>query len=245
MLTKDRAVCIRAVDFSETSQVVALFTRDNGKISAIAKGSKRAKSAFDGPIEMLSIGRVIFTDTKGDKLSTLTEFQQQADFSNLTRSMLLMNSALFGAELVNSLTEEHDPNPELFDNLVDFLTNVSKAKSKIEVMLLLIVFQLSLLRHIGLRPIMDQCVNCKNSSIEKWSEVYFSSSANGIVCRDCESSFADKKMLSKEAARCLSKPRDLTEAKESTIVEIEKLLIEHLTDILDKPPKMAKYILQC
>ncbi|MHC4433863.1 MAG: DNA repair protein RecO, partial [Planctomycetota bacterium] len=48
MLTKDMAICIRAVDYSETSQIVTLFARDTGKIGAIAKGSKRPKSKFDG-----------------------------------------------------------------------------------------------------------------------------------------------------------------------------------------------------
>ena len=61
MLTKDHAICIRAVDYSETSQIVTLFTKQNGKIGAIAKGSKRPKSSFDGPIELFAYGRIIFT----------------------------------------------------------------------------------------------------------------------------------------------------------------------------------------
>ncbi|MHC4155757.1 MAG: DNA repair protein RecO, partial [Planctomycetota bacterium] len=56
MLTKDEAICIRAVDYSETSQIVTFFTRANGKVGAIAKGSKRPKSAFDGAIEVFSHG---------------------------------------------------------------------------------------------------------------------------------------------------------------------------------------------
>ena len=41
MLTKDRAICVRVADYSETSQVVTLFARLSGKVRAIAKGSKR------------------------------------------------------------------------------------------------------------------------------------------------------------------------------------------------------------
>ena len=82
MLTKDAAICIRAVDFSETSQIVTFFARANGKVSVIAKGSKRAKSAFDGPIEILSFGKIVFSNSTREKLSTLTEFEQQAGFAN-------------------------------------------------------------------------------------------------------------------------------------------------------------------
>ena len=52
MLTKDTAICIRTVDYSETSQIVTFFTRAKGKLTAIAKGSKRPKSAFDGTVEI-------------------------------------------------------------------------------------------------------------------------------------------------------------------------------------------------
>lgn len=37
MLIKDYAICIRVIDYSETSQIVTFFTKTAGKISAIAK----------------------------------------------------------------------------------------------------------------------------------------------------------------------------------------------------------------
>ena len=52
MLNKDTAICIRALDYSESSQIVTFFTRATGKVDAIAKGSKRTGSRFDGPIEI-------------------------------------------------------------------------------------------------------------------------------------------------------------------------------------------------
>ena len=61
MMTKDLGICISAIDYSETSQIVTFFTRETGKISAIAKGSKRPKSAFGGPIEILAYGNIVFT----------------------------------------------------------------------------------------------------------------------------------------------------------------------------------------
>ena len=46
MLTNDHGICIRAVDYSETSQVVTFFARQTGKVPLIAKGAKRQKSSF-------------------------------------------------------------------------------------------------------------------------------------------------------------------------------------------------------
>jgi DNA repair protein RecO (recombination protein O) len=248
MLTKDVAICIRAVDFSETSQVVTFFTRDTGKISAIAKGSKRPKSAFDGPIEVFAFGEIVFSDTTRDKLATLTEFQQQPSLTHPAKNLFALDCCLFAAELLNGMIDDYDPHPQLFESFLQFLRNsqVASHQSR-DTISLLILFQLALLKEAGLQPILDHCVNCKTRYERRASSIqhpaYFSSSANGLVCRDCEPTFPDKVRLSKEAAACLANFRQIPDAAEETLREIEKILIRHFTDLLGRPPKMAKHIL--
>jgi DNA repair protein RecO (recombination protein O) len=243
MLIKDTAICIRVADFSETSQIVTLFTRATGKISAIAKGSKRPKSAFDGPIEIFSYGEIIFSDSSREKLATLTEFQQKASFSCTADNLFALNCCLFGAELVNALTHDYDPHPQLFDSFLQFLQDANEHRKNLS---LLILFQLVLLKEIGLMPILNACANCKTKYERRATsdEFYFSSSANGLICRDCEASFPDKIKLTKNAADCLTDSKLLPEANEKTLNEIEKVLVKHFTEILHHPPKMAKYILK-
>jgi len=250
VLTKDTAICIRAIDYSETSQIVTFFARATGKISTIAKGSKRPKSAFDGPIEIFSYGKIVFADSKKEKLATLTEFESAyggAGFTGLSSNLFTMNCCLFGAELLNKFTHDYDPHPQLFDDFLQFLENAQESKNKHQMLALLILFQLGLLKEVGLQPILSYCVNCKTryehraSSIEH--RVYFSSSANGLICRDCEASFPDKLRLTQTAANCLSNLKLLAESQEKTLNEIETVLIHHFTEILGRKPKMAKYIL--
>jgi DNA repair protein RecO (recombination protein O) len=251
MLIKDEAICIRAVDYSETSQIITFFTRENGKITAIAKGSKRPKSVFDGPIEMFSFGDIVFSDSSKEKLATLTEFQQQS-FTGLISNFFAFNCCLFTAELLNKLTHDNDPHPELFDSFLQFLQNVNEHQilnaEHRNILSLFILFQLTLLSEIGLMPILNACANCKTryehraSSIEH--QVYFSSSANGLICRDCEASFPDKIKLSSGAAACLTNLKQIAKAQERTLNEIEKILIYHFTELLGHRPKMAKHILK-
>jgi DNA repair protein RecO len=283
MLKKDLAICIRAVDFSETSQVLTFFTRANGKIGAIAKGSKRPKSPFDGPVEMLSYGEIVFTDGK-DKLATLTEFQQSPIVSNLQKNLYAMYCCLFAAELINHLIHDYDPHPELFDSFLQFMQNLNEQQTSDEhrdSLALLILFQLSLLRAVGLQPILSHCANCKTShesrrvglappsdythpkqrvagilpanrgrdaldteaATRSNYEVYFSSTANGLICRDCEPSFPDKIKLSTAAAACLTDLKQLADANQKTLTEIEKVLINHFTQNLGHCLKMPKHIL--
>jgi len=251
MLVKDTAICIRAVDYSETSQIVTFFARAAGKISAIAKGSKRPKSAFDGPIEIFSYGKIVYSDSNKEKLATLTEFESAyggAGFSGLSNNLFTLNCCLFSTELLNKFTHDYDPHPQLFDDFLQFLQNAQENKNKHQMLALLILFQLGLLKEVGLQPILSYCVNCKTryehraSSIEH--RVYFSSSANGLICRDCEASFPDKVRLTQTAANCLSNLKLIAESQEKTLIEIEAVLIHHFTELLGHKPKMAKYILK-
>ncbi len=127
MLKKDCAVCLRTANYSETSQVVTLFGRDCGKISAIAKGSKRPKSAFDGPIEIFSFGDIVFAPGRPGKLATLTEFEQRTVFGRLRNNLFALNGSFFTAELLDVFTLEFDPHLELFDAFVRFLTDAQNA----------------------------------------------------------------------------------------------------------------------
>ncbi|MHC4395390.1 MAG: DNA repair protein RecO [Planctomycetota bacterium] len=242
MLTKDTAICIRAVDFSETSQIVTFFTKANGKISAIAKGAKRPKSVFDGPVEVFAHGEIVFSDSAGEKLAVLTEFQQQPTLTSLSANLFTLYCASFAAELVNNLTDEHDPHSQLFYAFLQFLKSIQETSHESrDIISLLILFQLALLKEVGLQPVLSCCVNCKNNFHAGWPKSYFSHSANGLICKDCEASFPDRFSLTGAAANALSNFKLLADADEKTLNEIEKLLINHFTEILHKPPKMAKY----
>ncbi|MHC4525928.1 MAG: DNA repair protein RecO, partial [Planctomycetota bacterium] len=159
MQIKDTVICLRAVNYSETSQVVTLFTRDSGKVGAMAKGSRRAKSSFDGPIELFSFGDVVFTvKDSGGQLAILTEFGQQPRFRMLSQNLGALNAALFAAELTEKFLEDHDPHPPLFDKLIKFLEMVQETKEDSQILAWLILYQIRLLEETGVGLMLDACV---------------------------------------------------------------------------------------
>jgi len=243
MLKKDEAVCIRTVDYSETSQVLTFFCNSAGKISAIAKGSRRAKSPFSGPIEVFSHGQIVYVDHAEGKLSTLTEFERRGDFTSLRRRLDVLNSALFGAELVNSLTTDRDPHPDVYDDFLRFVGDLESVTSQEDSLRLLIVFQLGLLGRLGMGLVLDRCVNCKAGYGITWPHVFFSSETHGLLCMNCEGSFADRVKLSNQAGECLSNLKSLASAPQKVLAEVEKSIIYHFTSVLHHPPRMAKYII--
>lgn len=244
MLQKDKAVCLRRSDFSETSQVALFFAREAGKLDAIAKGSKRPKSSFDGPIEIFSFGDIVFSPAKSGNLATLTEFAQKPLFFHSQASLFVLNCSLFSAELIESFTEHYDPHPKLFDALIEFLHDLQHTDNESQALGLLVLFQLTLLKEIGSQPVLSECVNCNRNFGVDWNEIYFSSSANGLVCQNCEQAFVDKVRLSQPCGRCLADLRLIGKTNQKVLREIEKVLIYHFTEMMRRTPKMAKYFLK-
>src|SRR5450759_3820095 len=70
---KATAIVIRTVEFSETSLVVTLFTREFGKIGALAKGARRLKGPFESALDLLALCRIVFLHKSSDALDLLTE----------------------------------------------------------------------------------------------------------------------------------------------------------------------------
>ena len=70
---KATAIVIRTIEFSETSLVVTLFTREFGKIGALAKGARRLKSPFEAALDLLALCRVVFLHKSSEALDLLTE----------------------------------------------------------------------------------------------------------------------------------------------------------------------------
>ena len=120
-LVRDRCICLRRTEYSETSQILTLFSRTIPCARAIAKGAHRRTKAgaskFDGGVDLLDNGDAVFTHDPGKDLATLTEWSLREGHLGLRTTLRGMYLCLYAGELVGRLVEEHDPHPELFDRL--------------------------------------------------------------------------------------------------------------------------------
>ena len=70
---KANAIVLRTVEFSETSLMVTLFTREFGKIGALAKGARRLKEPFESALDLWTHCRIVFLHKSSEALDLLTE----------------------------------------------------------------------------------------------------------------------------------------------------------------------------
>ena len=77
---KATAIVLRVVEFSETSSIVTLFTREFGKVRGLAKGARRPKGPFESALDLLALCRIVFLRKSSDALDLLTEAKLERRF---------------------------------------------------------------------------------------------------------------------------------------------------------------------
>ncbi|HBG78244.1 MAG TPA: DNA repair protein RecO [Phycisphaerales bacterium] len=242
MLIKDKGICLRSTDYSDSSQILTFFTQQNGKVSLIAKGTKKPKSSFGGPIQLCGIGDMVFALKDEDKLGMLTEFNPTFFGTNTRKRLLALNCSLLAAEFLNLFTKEHDPHPAVFEDAKTFLERLENC-SDAEILHWLTIFEFSILEQTGSTPICNGCSNCRRPLTNDWQDFFFSSTANGLLCRDCEGVFIDRKTITYNIAKHLNTPAELLSDK-AAINQTQNLLLEYISHVLERPLKTAGMVLK-
>ncbi|XAM01132.1 DNA repair protein RecO [Phycisphaeraceae bacterium D3-23] len=158
---KDQAICIRALDWSETSQIVVMLTEHHGKVRGLAKGSRRqspsAIAKFSGGIHLLNAGEVIATTRRNTQLATVTEWDLQNDCFHLRTCFRGQRLAMYGADLCNAMLADEDAHPGTFAALRGFL-GALKLREPAAQDAALLRFQWRVLSDCGFRPELERDV---------------------------------------------------------------------------------------
>ena len=181
---KTHAIVIRAVPFGETSAVVTLYTREFGKLRGLAKGAWRPKSAFDGGLDLLSIAQVLVLRKSSDRLDVLTEARLDRRF-RVGGSVAAVRAAMQVAELLDVLTADADPQPELFDAAHATIVALSDWRGPdAAVAALLLQAELAFLQFSGHAPALDACAEC-HAEISSVGRTAFGMLDGGVLCPRC------------------------------------------------------------
>jgi DNA repair protein RecO (recombination protein O) len=192
---KTEAIVLRSIRYGEADRILHLYTRDHGRLSAIAKGIRRATSRFGGRLEpFMQIGAVLHPGRT--EIYTVTAVDTIDARPGLWESALALDGAARACDAVGRLFETDDPHPEVYALLANELSLLARRPAATETPLAVtanaLAFRLKLLLAAGIVPQLGSCATCG----EREHLTGFSAAAGGVVCAACESaSFA----LSEEA----------------------------------------------
>jgi DNA repair protein RecO (recombination protein O) len=237
---KTLGIVLRVVDFSETSCVVTLFTREFGKVGGLAKGARRPKGPFESALDLLALVRLVFLRKSSDALDLLTEAKLERRFRGADRSLARLYAGYYVAELLDALTDDDDPHPELFDVAEQTLRALETAEPSAPIVLRL---ELAAMRVLGHWPSLDACVEC-GAPVAGGERASFSLVGGGVLCPRCRPGKRQVVSVSAPAMQLL-----VSEANARTVPwtpraagELRGLISSYLTHWLGRRLKMHEYM---
>jgi DNA repair protein RecO (recombination protein O) len=219
---KTEAVVLRSMRYSEADRIVHLYTPHRGRVGAIAKGVRRARSRFGGRLEPFFRLHIELHEGRGELL-TVTGAQTIDGHARLRGDGRALDAAARACDAVGRLFETSEPHPGVFNLLCRQLALLDEragqaacmgeAAGAPEAVLVdgqlgggrrpasaragALAFRLKLLLAAGLAPQLGACASCG----EREHLVGFSGAAGGVVCGACE---AGSFPLAEEAHRFMT-----------------------------------------
>jgi len=181
---KSLALTLRCGDYSETSQVVSLLARSVGAVKCLAKGSKRGRNPFGGPLDRWTLGEAVFSLRDPNRLATLMELYELERFEGLRTGLPAFFGACAATELVLALVPEVDPQPEVFDLVIETLRRLARAEAE-AARAIAFAFAWRLLALLGYGPDLEHCVQCGRPLAEAGPGAW-SGALGGLVCSRCD-----------------------------------------------------------
>jgi DNA repair protein RecO (recombination protein O) len=176
---KTEAIVVRSIRYGEADRILHLYTPGRGRISAIAKGVRRARSRFGARLEPFFHVRVVLHEGRSE-LHTVTSADTIAAHGHLRDHAETLDTAARACDAVTRLFETTEPHPEVFQLLLTELALLDSARTHATPANGL-AFRLKLLVVAGIVPQLAACANC--GARERL--VGFSAAAGGVVCESC------------------------------------------------------------
>ncbi|TMK38038.1 MAG: DNA repair protein RecO [Actinobacteria bacterium] len=219
---KTEAVVLRSIRYGEGDRVLHLYTPHGGRVAAIAKGARKARSRFGGRLEPFFRLRLVLYEGRGDLL-TVTAAETVAAHPRLRERHACLDGAARACDAVARLFEAGDPNPAVFHLLCHQLELLDAEPARAGRANQL-AFRLKLLLAAGLVPQLQVCASCG----DREHLLGFSGAAGGVVCGACEASAFP---LDQEAhdflVAALGRPlAEVPEASDRALRQAERAIVE-------------------
>lgn len=174
---KINGIVLSESDMGDFDKMLTILTPNYGKISCVAKGARRPKSALLAGTQMFCFGEYLVY--KGLQTYHINSVEPIEVFYNLRIDLDKLKYAVHINKIVKDTTHENQNCYKILQLLLNTLYTISETDKNLD--MILGVFKLRLLCILGFTPQIMQCTNCK----EKENLAYFSIKDNGLKCKIC------------------------------------------------------------
>lgn len=224
------AIVIKHFDLGEADRIITFYTKEKGKVRAVARGARKTNSPISGLLLPFSYNNITFY--RGRSLDRINQVKNRFSFSSLREDLTKMAYASFMAEVIEKVGMEDDPNPELFSLLLTTFYQLLKGVNE-ELPLINLVFKVRLLVILGIKPNLESCINCNKPVISGKSN-FFSIEHGGLLCYKCLSLINNKQVKFSGESREILKMLFKSGLKPVNNLKISRKAFAEMDELIDQ-----------
>ena len=145
------AINLKNYPLNDNDSIVVMFSKTKGLMRAVAKGAKRPKSKLGARIQMFIANQLMLLE--GKNLDTIAQAQSLNTFSKIRSDLDKISYSMYIAELVNTFCSNDYNKDENYSEIYELIflayEKIAQAKSKEEVILYTLKFQIKLMNLLG------------------------------------------------------------------------------------------------
>lgn len=169
------AIILRHIDWGEADRILTLYTREEGKLRAIAKGVRKVTSRKAGHLEPFTRSALLLA--RGHDLWIVSQAEAQEVHTPISQDLTRFAYASYVVELLDRFTYEEGENRRLYQLLSETLQRIATLENPY---LAVRYYDIRLLDLLGFRPELHSCVSC--GAVIQPENQYFSAQLGGAVC---------------------------------------------------------------
>ncbi|MBR6816477.1 MAG: DNA repair protein RecO [Clostridia bacterium] len=175
MANSSLCIVLRASNYKENDKMLTLFSREWGRIDALARGCRKPASSLLAASDVLCCAEYAFHIKDGRYY--ITQAVPKTNFYDIRKNMNALMTALLLLEICEKTVMPAEPNGRLFALLAGALYALANGSDHKKVLLFFVYKMLDIQ---GLRPMLDACVLCGSEPATK-----INIAAGGVVCEHC------------------------------------------------------------
>lgn len=176
------AIVLKQFDLGEADKIITFYTKDEGKIRAVAKKARNSKNNKISAIVLPYCYNKIKV-YKSKSLDRINNVESIHRFESLRNNLEKMAYAAYFAEMVEKVGMEYHPNPELFNLLLQTFYKMIRSSTE-ELAKINIIFKLLFLKYIGVQPRINYCYEC-GKKYKTLQRQFFNVKEGGLLCKNC------------------------------------------------------------
>ena len=184
-------IVLTTTNYSESSKILNVLTKEHGVIGIMAKGCRKPKSKLRSVSNKLVYGKFNIY-YKENALSTLISVDLINSYPNILKSLTNISYASLIIDLVNQVSKENNDS-RLFTLTENALDKINEGYNPLVITNIL---ELKCLEYLGVMPNLDECALCGS----KKDIVTIDASRGGYICRNCHT---NEKIVSEKTVKLL------------------------------------------